>query len=673
MALRIRTLLIQAVTAKGVRGVRLNFSDGLNVIRADNSMGKSTCMNGIAYALGLDHMITTSHAPFLPNALTDHLELGEESETVITSEVFLEIENDKTQILTLRRPIKATKESRQLINVWDGPSLSQPAGTYKQTDYYVRTSGAATEAHGFHQMLTQFVGWSLPDVPRYNGDDVPLYVEAIFPLLFVEQKRGWASIRGRFPTHFGIRDVWKRSLEFLLDLDAYDLAVQRQTVRNGIDATRAAWKQNIDAVEALARVFGTVARYVPDAPTPSWPPQITPRLAIPAGADLEDVRETLKRDKERLDRLAEAEVPVVADVADQRQADLQAAERDVAELQFQATTLVTTIEQETAELNATRTRLDDLRAEVRRIKDTLKLVNLGSHHAIEALEGVCPTCHQEIRDATLHGATTDTMPLDDNLKFVGEQIAVFELVESESRSRANNTRALLNATNRRIAEVRARIRALRATLVSDPRLPSRADVEERVALDTRVRELTRLLDAFEPLLTRFAELSASWAALQARRAELGDAGVSAEDEAKLSTLENSFKQQLREYDFKSEQPAKIIISRNTYQPEADGFDVEADASASDMIRVIWAYMLGLLEVARSAETNHLGLLMFDEPRQQSTAKESFQNLLIRATRAHKHNQQIIFATSEELSTVTEALKDRPHTLRVFDGKVLQPV
>ena len=39
----------------------------------------------------------------------------------------------------------------------------------------------------------------------------------------------------------------------------------------------------------------------------------------------------------------------------------------------------------------------------------------------------------------------------------------------------------------------------------------------------------------------------------------------------------------------------------------------------------------------------------------------------------KHNQQVIFATSEELSTVTEALEDRPHQLMVFDNKVLQPL
>lgn len=672
MTLRIEMLLIRVNTANGPRGVRLDFSSGLNVIRADNSMGKSTCINSIAYALGLDAMMTTSHAPFLPNALTDHLNIDGQRETVISSEVFLQIRNGTGQIVTIRRPV-AGGENRSLVNVWAGPAISKPKATFTKTDYYVRQPGAATETHGFHNMLAHFFGWSLPTVPRFNGTEGPLYVEAIFPLMFVEQKRGWASIRGRFPTHLGIRDVWKRTLEFLLNLDAYDLAVERQKVRNALDAARQAWNDNVSAVEALARVFGVVARFVPDSPAASWPPQITPRLVIPRGSDLDDAREVLKGEKERLQQLADAAIPLVAAVADDRQNDLEGAERELAELQYQATTFATTIEQESAELNATRERLQGLRDDVRRMKDTLKLVRLGSDQAIVALGGVCPTCHQELHDEAAHDAAASTMPLDDNIKFVNEQIAVFVLVESESLSRITSTRALLDATNRRIAEVRARVRALRATLVSDPRVPSIADVEERIALDTRVRELTKLLDAFDPLMARFAELSATWAKLQSQRIALGEAEVSDEDEVKIAALENSFKQQLRDYGFLSEQVGKIVISRSTYQPESEGFDVEADASASDMIRVIWSYMLGLLEVARSQSTNHLGLLLFDEPRQQSTAKVSFQRLMKRATLASGHDQQVIFATSEESGTVSAALKGKPHTLRTFDTNILGPL
>jgi len=673
VSLRIRALLIRVRTSAGLRGVRLDFASGLNVIRAENSMGKSACVNAIAYGLGLDAMITTSHSPYLPNALTDHLNVGEDREAVVSSEVFLEIENHEGEILTTRRVVAGNEQNRHLVNVWRGPAITAPDDPGKQTDYYVREKGAATEAHGFHAMLARYIGWTLPMVPRFNGPESPLYIETIFPLLFIEQKKGWTSIRSRFPTQFGIRDVSKRAFEFLLDLDAYELAVARQELRDALHATREAWGENAAAVDALARVFGALAQYVPASPVAAWPPQVTPRLVVPRGDDVEDARAIVAREADRLAQLEKAAIPDVGSVADARQADLQDAERELSELQYQVTNVASTLERESAELSATRTRLVALRDDVRKMRDALKLVRLGSEHSIAALEGSCPTCHQLLTNDALHDSAALAMPLDENVKFVTEQIAVFELVESESNSRVMSLRALLDATNRRLAEVRGRVRALRKTLVSDPRMPSVADVEERIALAARVRELTKLLEAFSPLLARFSELSARWAELQSRRSELGDAEVSPEDDAKLERFENSFRQQLREYEFSSEQVAKIIISRSSYQPESEGFDVEADASASDMIRVIWSYVLGILETARTTQTNHPGLVIFDEPRQQSTARVSFQRLIQRATLAERFNQQVIFATSEEREVVEEALHDRPHSLRIFDAKILGPL
>jgi hypothetical protein len=80
-------------------------------------------------------------------------------------------------------------------------------------------------------------------------------------------------------------------------------------------------------------------------------------------------------------------------------------------------------------------------------------------------------------------------------------------------------------------------------------------------------------------------------------------------------------------------------------------DLQFDLSASDLIRSIWAYRLSFLELARDKETNHLGLLVIDEPGQQEMASESFSALLQRASRAGAYGQQILLATSEEQSVV----------------------
>ncbi len=99
--------------------------------------------------------------------------------------------------------------------------------------------------------------------------------------------------------------------------------------------------------------------------------------------------------------------------------------------------------------------------------------------------------------------------------------------------------------------------------------------------------------------------------------------------------------------------------------------MQTTISASDLIRTIWAYQSGMLEVAREAQTNHPGMLVFDEPRQQSTRDVSFAALLQRASKASKYGQQIIFFTSEEKKRLQEHLVDLDHSLLVVDGRVLK--
>jgi hypothetical protein len=108
-------------------------------------------------------------------------------------------------------------------------------------------------------------------------------------------------------------------------------------------------------------------------------------------------------------------------------------------------------------------------------------------------------------------------------------------------------------------------------------------------------------------------------------------------------------------------------------PTNEGFELVAlDFSASDNIRLIWAYLLGLLEVATSVRTNHPGLVVFDEPRQQAAARVSMEALLRRASVAASDSSQVLFATSEPQDSLEAMLHGIPANVRIFDNKILQP-
>jgi hypothetical protein len=144
--------------------------------------------------------------------------------------------------------------------------------------------------------------------------------------------------------------------------------------------------------------------------------------------------------------------------------------------------------------------------------------------------------------------------------------------------------------------------------------------------------------------------------------------TSEQDEGKLQALQASFVSQLDQYGFSSIKPASLLrISRETYRPTYEGFDLGFNLSASDMIRTIWAYLYGLMEVARISSTNHVGLLLLDEPRQQQADKVSFAEFAKRAAAAPA-GQQVLFMTSEDPQTLAAMLQGVDHQYINFDWK-----
>jgi len=103
------------------------------------------------------------------------------------------------------------------------------------------------------------------------------------------------------------------------------------------------------------------------------------------------------------------------------------------------------------------------------------------------------------------------------------------------------------------------------------------------------------------------------------------------------------------------------------------YEIGFETSASDAIRLKWAYQLGLLELGREHSTNHPGMLLLDEPRQQSSSRVSFGKLLERAAARDRPDQQIIVSTSEDLDTLKEILTRIRCTETIIPGYVIKPV
>src|SRR5690606_27828025 len=149
--------------------------------------------------------------------------------SVLSSHVTVEIEGLDGVIATVTRWVVDEQVGANLVRVQHAP-LDQITSETAADDYYVGRPGGASSDKGFHVWLAQFMGWSMPQLPAREGTS-QLYMEQVFPLLFVEQRRGWGGIQAQMPAFSGVTEVRKRAVEFLLALEIGEHELMRQKLR----------------------------------------------------------------------------------------------------------------------------------------------------------------------------------------------------------------------------------------------------------------------------------------------------------------------------------------------------------------------------------------------------------------------------------------------------------
>ncbi len=676
--MRFRQLKIQVQTTDGPYGATLEFPDGLVIVWADNTMGKSTCAKAILVALGMEALLTTSQNDLpLPPAVKARIASGDKEYEVIESEVFLELENSTGQRIVVQRTIKGARD-KNLITVHLGPQLTSPGGNSQTLDFFVNRAGAASREAGFHNYLAKFLGWDLPLVQTYDGAEYPLYLQCIVPYFVVEQTRGWSTVLPPLPGHFRIRDAHKRSVEFLLRMDAHSIALKRQELKLVQSKIELDWGRQVIRLEDLAENVAGQVHASPKTPVAVWPPAIPPSLVVSTEGNWINIKERISLRRTSLERLIGQEIPRVNEITQSAQNELEAEEGRVREQETLLSRLLNLHEEECDESKRVEDRLRAIDEDILRNKDVRTLRNLGARQSSVLDKGSCPVCHQSVRDSLMPlDSNQAVMTLDESIEFLVEQRRIYEVVYTNSK-RAVEARGLqIRGLRESLSNLRERVRSLRRTLVSDGRLPSMAAIQSRVVLEAEIKNDEEVVQKFEKILGPFSELSDRWRLIKEEISRLPKEDMTASDKEKISAWTKILRSELQQFGFLSVPPDSVSISNDLYRPEHEGYDVvtslQTSISASDLIRTIWSYLFGLLELSREIKTNHPGCIIFDEPRQQSTKDMSFSELLKRTSTAGQYGQQVIFFTSENFERLGKHLKGVPHTMKKFEGRVLKRI
>lgn len=671
----ISKLRIRTNTSGGDFGVDLNFSSGLNIIHAENTLGKSTCIQAMIYGLGLEGALGPSRNIPLKNALTRKLKGPNDVEySVIETGVYLEIKNKSGSYLTLHR--SSVDEKKDLIGVWFGAGLTEGFDNLKREDYFVRLEGAAVRERGFHRLLAEFIGLNLPVVEKYDGGQCPLYLEALFSVNYVEQTRGWGGIQNVLPTYLGIRDAAQKVVEFTLNLDAQEINRRRQRVTSDVADVERLW---LSKLERLQSQISPVAGYLPNFPEkPKKDLLYDDICAVYTYQDGSPVRlsDALVDKRNALISIQNEQNKPVGDNSRELESQLEQKQRLLGDIEESARATYEDFDASDRYVLSIKQRLAGIKDTLKKYSDIKRLERIGSDEEFGFINNLCPTCKQPISDSLLpHLHDHDVLGVDENIKYLESQQSVLEsLLVGEETKRQQKEAFLLNV-KAKISEYRESIRTIKDTLTSANGAFSKELLRQEIKLEAEISQYEKIIGLSEDVAVELEELARKWSLLRGALEAMPKDGLSATDHKKIKELEKLFKDLLLSFDYKSTNIDDFRISRRNFKPSIDDVELGSEASASDNIRMIWAYLYSLMCLARSRDyvTNHLGLLILDEPRQQEAKGESFESFIKAASNSADYGQQVIIGTSEAFDDLKKMISGLPVHLKHFDHQIIAPL
>ena len=516
------------------------------------------------------------------------------------------------------------------------------------------------------------MGWQLPKARRFDGSETTLYIETVFPLLYVEQKAGWSSMPAAFPNYLQIRDVGRRAIEFLMGLNTHEMELQRQKLDLDLAASNTAWAAKCAEIQSVAMLANARLQGVPGTPTISAADIDSAFLLVPDGDKWRTLDEMMSAIRSRVAEMRGAEIPEVEDVSEAAAEELERAIEAAAEQNARRNALFRTREAELAQRLAVHRRIAALEEDLQKNLDAQKLRNFGSKITETFAPDHCPTCSQPIQDTLLaQQASAAVMPIEDNIEYIKSQRAIFQRLSAQLDASIASIDRRLAAATTEVNETNRRLRALRADMTAPSHSPSTAMLEERLRVEARLDALEDVQQRFEQHKIDLTSIAAHHAKLLAAREKLPNDRLTSDDRAKLQRLTSLIREQADSYGFSTFPAAEIEVSPDNFRPQKEGFEIGFELSASDAIRLKWAYHLALMELSRTDTTNHPGFVVFDEPRQQATRELSFQRLLERASAAKAAGQQVIFATSEKRERLAEFLADVDCSYQAFEGYIVR--
>jgi len=677
--LKIRAIKLEVNTTSGLFGANYEFTNGLNIIRGDNSTGKSSLFQSILYGLGFEELLGGKNEKTMQSALKDQVEFPDgKFHSINQSFVYLEIENK--EIVTIKRSITSDARKAQLVDVYSGALLTGSDETLPSRPMFVHDKGGASDdIYGFHVFLSEFLNWNLPEVVTTKGELSHLYLQQIAPAFIVEQKSGWSDFFATLP-YYAMRNTESRVVEFLLDMDVFENEKRKQQLSSNKQQITNRWNGLFFQFNKLAEKSGGTLRGLEQNPS------IINSFGSIYISMLKDEKEIAITDfneqqKAELTQLEKQQTTTVGTNINKNEEVLKKLTDKLNQLSLNYEMLSPEVNYDKEKLKQYTKQLEAVQEDLRKNKGALKVKSLGHQLPAETASDSCPTCHQGIKDSLLPSEIKQTpMRIEDNVSFLVAQHKMIEVyIEGQEKIIREKEKKLVTYQNQ-LTEARQEIRDTKKELVQDERLPSVLEIEKRLNLKKKVEFFSKVIEDFAQLMEELKALSKELERLLSKEKDLPKDFFSVEDRKKLALLQENFIALLRKFNYQSKPFEAIRISNDNYLPVAQKmvgeqlfYNIKFDSSASDFIRCLWSYYTSIFKTSIAFQTNHPMLLIFDEPKQQDMAIGNFKSFLSELSQ-FKEQQVLVFASFENSDdSFKEATHGLKFSLNRIEEKLIKPI
>lgn len=609
------------VTANDGRfGFDYYFSKGLNLIAStENTKGKSSIIESIYYCLGVEELLGGINEKALTPVYKTAIDYGEKKNILpIKTSFYLEVINNRRDIITINRDVEHTSTSNNLIRVFMGDMDSTLEGKCDFEEMFVNTPGGATSNKGFHKFLEEYIGWELPSVPTFEDSDRKLYIQTLFAAMFIEQKRGWSSLLATIP-NYGIKDAKTKVIEYLLNLDTIKNEKLKLECKIEEKLIKEKWENIVDSIYSELNNNNCTIRALYEKPKVIYEENIKQMIILKKENDEEILLENYIENKQsKAENLSQQNLKVGNNIKEleERLKNLQnEIEEQFEKKRYKNQKKVL----ETAAISKLKESLEIINKDLINHKDINKLKKLGGLQESNLVNNICPTCNQKINDCLMEQPLiAKVMDVEGQIKHLSAQKQMIEYSISSHKSNLKNLENEIEMLEIDINSKTKEIRRITNDIYSTDESLSTAIVYEKVHIENELENLSKMQQKIEEYKEELLNLSKEWLNFVEKKKKLPKGIFSESDINKLDKLRDIFIDKLKKYNYASNKNIHSIeISKDRLIPTLNGFDLMKDGSASDLIRVIWDFTLSILTVSNKENGNHIGIVIFDEPAQQS--------------------------------------------------------